>query len=138
MRRDRATQPLEKVQRQTSPRLTVSSGAWTDLARAGQSEKRLNLADHFAASAIRIKHLVKKTEKGPAQRVDLLAAIRSLILLGEQSRRTERAKEKIQMHQALLAEVANALTHRAEAGAPGGKKGRAWHGQVYILATSLT
>lgn len=63
----------------------------------------------------------------------MLAAVRAFLALGEQAAREKAAKKKVQVQEALLAELANALPHGAKAGTPRGKERRVRHRQVYIL-----
>jgi hypothetical protein len=129
----RAAQPLEDLQRQAASGLAISAGVLADVTRADQSKERLNLTHHFPAWAIGIEHLVEKAEESAAHGVDLLPAIGAFVALGEQPHGQEGAKEQVQMHEALLTELAHALPHGAEAGSPSGKERSYRHGQVYLL-----
>jgi hypothetical protein len=77
------------------------------------------LADHLAAGAVRIENLIEKTIEGAPDAKDPLSAVGAFVGLGQKFRGQQRAQELIQMEQALLAEVSDALAHGAQACAPG-------------------
>ncbi len=96
-----------------------------------QGQESLDLADHLAAGAIRVKHLVEKAEEGATDRKDSLSAVGTLVGLSQQGRRQDALEEQIQVPEALLAERLHAPAHGREAGAPG-KEERSLHmGRIY-------
>jgi hypothetical protein len=91
------------------------------------------LAHDLATGAIGIKDLVKKAEEGPADRIDLLAAVRPLVGLRQEPGGQQRAEQAIQVHQALRAEVVDVLAQASEAWAPGREERSGHNKYIYLL-----
>lgn len=119
-----ATQAGQGVQRQAVAGLAIGSGAFGDASALLQGEERLDLADDFTAGASGFEHLVEKAKEGAAHRIDPIAAVGSLVRLSQQRRGQERAKELLEVREAVLAEVADAPAESGQAGAEGGEEGR--------------
>ena len=95
VRRHGTTQTGQDIERQPVARLAISTGPLANPTRTHQSEERLDLAHDFAAGASGIEHLVEKAKEGAAERVNLLAAVRAFLGLGQEPSGQERAKEKV-------------------------------------------
>jgi hypothetical protein len=77
--------------------------------RTQEGEEGLDLTHDFAARAIGIEHLVEKAKEGATHRVNLLAAVWAFISLGQKPGGQERAKEEVQVGEALLAQSVDAF-----------------------------
>ena len=104
-----------------------------DGAPVQEGEERLDLPHDFTARAIGIEDLVEKTKEGTSDRVDVLATVRTFVALGQQPGGQKRAKEEVQMQQALLAQVLDAAPQGAELGAPGGEEGSGHIQYIYCI-----
>jgi hypothetical protein len=60
------------------------------------------LADHLAAGAVGIEHLVEDTKEGAPDAENAFSAVESLVGLRQQGRREEPAEELVQVKEALL------------------------------------
>ena len=99
---------------------------------AGQGLESQNLANDLPAGAIRVEDLGQKPEECAPDGINPLPAVGTFIGLGQEPGRQERTEEQIELEEALLAQMLNALTHGSQAGAPG-REERCVHRQVYIL-----
>jgi len=124
MGRHGAAQAGQDVDRKAGPRLALSAGVFADPSRAQEGEERLDRTHDFAARASGIDPLVEKAKAGAAHRVNLLAAVWAFIRLGQKPSGQERAKEEVQVGEALLAQGADAFTQRSEAGTKLREEGR--------------
>jgi NAD(P)H-hydrate repair Nnr-like enzyme with NAD(P)H-hydrate dehydratase domain len=102
-----------------------------------QAEEGLDLADHFPARAIGVKHLKEKAKESAADVKDPLAAVGAGVGLGQEPWGQEPTQEQVQVQEALLAQVADALTHGAQAGAPSGEKRRIHDQYIYLSTPDL-
>jgi len=64
-----------------------------------------------------------EAKEGAADVIDAVAAVESLVSLGEQTRGQERGQEEFQVAEALLAKLIEPAAQGSQAGAPGREKG---------------
>ena len=103
--------------------MAVSAGGFVDVGAVVQNKKGLDLPDYLAARAIGLEHLVEKAKESAANGEDTFSAIGSFVGLGQQSRRQEPAENLVQLHEALLAELAETSAQGARRRRQAGKKG---------------
>src|SRR5262249_36640706 len=73
----------------------------------------------------------RKAKEGSANRIDVFTAIGTLVGLSQKPGREDRAKQEVQMHQALPTQMLNPLTHGGQARAPGGEEGSVHMTSIY-------
>jgi len=101
-----------------------------------QSAQSQDLADNFPAGAFGFEHLKEESKEGAAHRINSFAAVGALVGLGEKSRRQERAKQQIQLREAVLLEVLELAAEVGEAAAPGRKEWGVGHVQYVYLSNA--
>ena len=114
---------LEGVQGQAAAGLAVAAGACVDGPQVVKGEEGLHLADGLAAGASGIERLGAEATEGAAHGEDALAAVGTVVGLGQQSGREQATEEVFEVEEALLADVLDAAAEGGEAGAEGGEKG---------------
>src|SRR2546426_821134 len=129
-----AAQARQNVPRQPDSGLAVGAGAFVHPATVVEGKKCLDLADDLAAGAIRIEHLVEKAKEGAAHRIDPITAVGALVGLGQEPWGQQRTQEQIQVQEALLAQVLDALAQGSQPRPPDGKEWR-MHVQYYYWTT---
>jgi hypothetical protein len=125
--RRRTTQSGQNIPRQAPAGLTVGTSAFIDVAVLVQGKKRLDLPDDLTAGAIGVEDLVEEPKESASDAKDSFSAVGSLIGLCQQSRWQEAVKELVQLGEALLAQLEDALAHGSQAGSPE-REERSMHG----------
>jgi len=115
------TEALKSVQGQTQASLAIGAGAFIQLAATLEGEEGLDLADHRAARATRMEHLVKETPESAAQGKDPLPAVGPLVGWGQEPAGEVGAEEVFEMVEAVLAHGLESASAGGEAGTPGGE-----------------
>lgn len=108
-----------------------------DAAPAVEDKKRLNLADDLPARGAGIKHLVEKPKEGAPQSVDGIAAVGSLLGLGQEIPRQERGEQRVQVVETVLANLFESAAHGGQGSHPLWKEGSLEHCGQYIYGPSL-
>ncbi len=96
-----------------------------------QGAQGQDLADDLPAGAIGLEHLKQEAKERAAHGINAFAAVGPLVGLGQESGRQERSKQQVQLEQAVLADLPDALAEAGEAGAPGGKQWSAGMTSIY-------
>jgi hypothetical protein len=109
---------LENIQGQPQASLAIGAAALVHRAAIVETEQSLNLSDDLAARAGGIEHLVEETPKGATHRIDAIAAIGTLVALGQQPGRDQFCEEQFEVSEALLADVLHAAAEGSQARAP--------------------
>ena len=125
-------QALQGVQRQASAALAVGAGAWVYRLAVLQGQERPDLANDLAAGAVGIEDLPEKAPEGAAQRIDALAAVVTLLGLGQQPGRQQGSEELFQVEEVLAAQAVDPLAQGGQAGAPSGEKRRVHDKYIYL------
>src|SRR5262249_47906554 len=128
-----ATQTRQNMVRQAAAGLAPTAGARLDSRALVQSKEGLDLADDLPTRAMRIKDLVEKTKESAAQVIDPISAVGALVSLSKQARAQPRAKELIEVKEAVLTEVLDTATQGGQPRAPGGKEGCIHRHSMYTV-----